>query len=167
MKPILVRRYESSDLYPVVSLFTRSVHEVNCRDYNSEQLAAWAPELPDMEAWADRLASGSVFVGEQDGAIVGFARIVLDAAQTAYLDLLFVAAEAQGLGVGCILMEQVTAWTISQGVRTITSDVSITARRFFEQQGFKVIAKQKVRRRQVEFRNFRMERCLSGWTHEG
>ena len=72
----VVRKYEPNDLETVVGVFCRSVREVACRDYSTAQIAAWAPQPPDLSAWSARLGKGGVFVCERSEQIVGFARIV-------------------------------------------------------------------------------------------
>lgn len=47
----MIRAHESRDLDAVVALFQRSVREVARRDYSAAELAAWAPECPDLQAW--------------------------------------------------------------------------------------------------------------------
>jgi putative acetyltransferase len=155
-----IRTYRSTDLDQVVDLFSRAVREVNRRDYSAEQLAVWAPEPPDKAMWAERLASGGVFVCEGERGLTGFARILRVADGDGYLDLLFVHPEALGQGVGRVLMERVLAWAAEQRLKRITSDVSITARPFMEKQGFTVVAAQTVSRGKVEFRNFKMALAL-------
>lgn len=150
----MVRDYRPDDLEAVVALFGRSVRGVAARDYSPEQIAAWAPEPPDLAAWAKRLQAGGVFVCVRDDRIAGFARID----DTGYVDLLYVDADRQRQGVGRALMDRVLAWAAERKLARLRSDVSITARRFFERVGFRVVRSQFVERRGVQFRNFAMER---------
>jgi putative acetyltransferase len=71
----MVREYRPDDLAAVAKLFQRSVREVASRDYSAAQISAWAPEPPDLEAWARRLETGGVFVYQRKDKIVGFARV--------------------------------------------------------------------------------------------
>ncbi len=54
----MIRRYRPEDLEVVVVCFTRSVRTIGARDYAREEIAAWAPDPPDMSGWPARLASG-------------------------------------------------------------------------------------------------------------
>lgn len=152
----MVREYKASDLEAVVALFGRSVHEIATRDYSPIQVSAWAPELPDWPAWSKRLSQGAAFVCERAGQIAGFCRIE----HTGYLDLLYVHPEFQGQGVAWALFEWVLAWANSHGISRLTSDVSVTARPFFEQIGFRVVGPHVIERSGVSFHNFRMERAV-------
>jgi putative acetyltransferase len=152
----VVREYRASDLEAVVSLFQRSVREVASRDYSPVQISAWAPERPDREAWGRRLETGGVFVYERNHEIVGFARIDF----TGCLDLLFVHPEAQHQGIARALFDRVVSWALSRGMCHLYSEVSITARPFFESVGFRVVSEQIVERRGVLLENFRMEKDI-------
>ena len=152
----MVRKYNMSDLEMVVALFERSVREIASHDYSSAQISAWAPQAPDWPAWSQRLSEGTTFVFERKDQIVGFARIE----DNGNLDLLYVHPEFQRQGVARALFERVLVWAKSQGIRRFTSDVSVTARPFFEQIGFRMVRPQVVERRGVSFQNFRMERDI-------
>jgi GNAT superfamily N-acetyltransferase len=153
----VVREYKTADLNAVIALFGRSVREIASRDYTPAQISVWAPQAPDFSAWADRLSKGTVFVYEIDHEIVGFAR----AEGTGYLDLLYVHPEFQRQGIARALFKQVLAWASRQGIPRISSDVSITARPFFEHEGFHVVKPQVVERHGVSFHNFQMELKLT------
>jgi len=149
-----VRPYRAADLAAVVGLFQRTVRTVNARDYSPEQIAAWAPDAPDPDAWAARLAAGGVFVCERAGTIAGFARVEPDGT----LDLLYVDAGAQRAGVGRRLLDRAVRWAAARGAGRIAAAVSVTARPFFERAGFRVVRRQSVARRGVALENFVMER---------
>jgi putative acetyltransferase len=148
-----VREYTPGDLVAVVALFQRSVRRINSGDYSPAQIAAWAPEFPDLAAWSRRLADGGVFVCERDGEMAGFVRV--DAGGC--LDLLYVHPELQRQGAGRALCERAASWASSRGLRRLEAQVSITARAFFERLGFRMLGPQLVERGGMSFRNFRME----------
>ena len=59
-----VRPYKPEDTATLARLFTETVHSVNAADYLPEQLAAWAPDPPDMEHWRRCLSERIGFVAE-------------------------------------------------------------------------------------------------------
>jgi len=65
------------------------------------------------------------------------------------------------IGIARELFERVIAWGKSHGIACLTSDVSVTARPFFGQIGFRVVKPNVVERRGVSFQNFRMERATN------
>jgi putative acetyltransferase len=142
----MVREYRPDDLEAVVILFQRSVREVASRDYLPAQISAWAR----------RLGMGGVFVYEQNDQIAGFARVD----DTGCVDLLYVHPEVQRQGVARALFDRVISWAVSRGIRHLWSEVSITARPFFESIGFRVVRQQVVERRGVSLQNFRMARDI-------
>jgi GNAT superfamily N-acetyltransferase len=150
----MVREYRRNDLEAVVLLFQRSVHEAASRDYSLAQVSAWAPEPPDMKAWARRLGTGGVFVYERNDEIAGFARID----DKGCVDLLYVHPEVHRQGIARALFDRAISWAVSRGIRHLCSEVSITARPFFESVGFRVVSEHVVERRGVSLQNFRMER---------
>lgn len=151
-----MRKYEPRDLAAVVELFQAAVHETNSHDYSRAQIAAWAPHPPDMAAWANRLATGTVMVCESDGEMAGFLRAEADGT----LDLLYVHPARQRLGVGRALVEEALARFRGYGLHRAVCEASLTARPFFERLGFHVVRRQTVVRRGEELPNFKMERSL-------
>ena len=149
----MLRDYEPGDLHGVVALFERSVRQIACRDYTCAQLSAWAPEWPDLDAWAERLSTGAVFVSVREDRLAGFAR--LDA--SGELDLLYVDPLFERRGVATELFDGVTAWARRYAVARLVANVSITARPFFERMGFRVLRSQTVEREGVSLENFHME----------
>ncbi|MFZ5483682.1 MAG: GNAT family N-acetyltransferase [Pseudomonadota bacterium] len=154
MKIVKIRPYDPDDLNEIVVLFGRSVRGIAGRDYSGEQIDAWAPERPDLDLWSKRLASGTVLVAEVAGRVSGFARLE----HSGSIDLLFVSPEIVRQGVGTALMAELLAKARTLGIGTLSAEVSVVARPFFETHGFKVVRDQSVFRRGVELRNHSMER---------
>ena len=149
---MVVREYQEHDLEAVVVLFGRSVRQIAGRDYDDLQIAVWAPEHPDMDAWVDRLGSGTVLVAEEGERMAGFAR--LD--EEGDIDLLYVDPAYERCGVATRLVEKLTEIARGRGFRQLQADVSVTARLFFEAQGFELVESQLAERRGVAFKNYRM-----------
>jgi putative acetyltransferase len=153
-----IRDYEAGDAPEIVRLFFETVRSVNRADYSDEQLEAWAPGVPDPEEWHARMAGRRTLVAEEGGEVVGFAELEYDGR----LDMLYVRKDAVGRGVGRQLYEAVEREARGQGLGWIFTEASITARPFFEQQGFRVVREQMVSRRGVSMTNFVMEKELPG-----
>jgi putative acetyltransferase len=153
-----IRDYEAGDAPEIVRLFFETVRSVNRANYSNEQLEAWAPGVPDPEEWHTRMAGRRTLVAEEGGEVVGFAELEYDGR----LDMLYVRKDAVGRGVGRRLYEAVEREARGQGLGWIFTEASITARPFFEQQGFRVVREQMVSRRGVSMTNFVMEKELPG-----
>lgn len=159
--PFTLRRYAQADLEEAVALFGRAVHETAAADYTAEQLEAWAPERPDLEAWRLRLAGGEVLVAEQEGRLLGFIRFE-QMERSALIDLFFVLPEAQRQGIATALLERARVWAQQRQLDGLVADVSLTARPFMLRHGFTVAAEQSVDRHGVALRRYRMQRSLKG-----
>ncbi len=137
-------------------LLFEAVHESCAGDYTPAQLDAWAPAARDLVAWSAQLAASHALAAECDGALAGFAtRRPADV-----LDLLYVSPHFQRRGVASALCDRLEAACAADSFRTMTVHASRTARPFFEQRGYRVLAEQQVERRGVTLTNFRMEKLL-------
>lgn len=155
---VTLRPYGPADSPLLLALFLETVRRVNARDYTPAQVRAWAPEGIDPDIWAGRFEGKHVVVAEEKGSLVGFADLEPDG----NVDRFFVSADRQRQGVGGILLGGLVAEARRRGLPRLSVEASITARPFFEAQGFVVLAKQVVMCRGVELVNFRMERVLVG-----
>jgi putative acetyltransferase len=151
---IRVRNFEPKDVEVTWDLKFNTIRKVNIRDYEAVQTKAWAPDNVDLKRWQKRITDMNPFVAEIDGLVVGFA----DLQEDGYIDHFFCHSEYQGQGVGRALMEQVLRTGRLNGVSRLYSQVSLTARKFYEHFGFVVIEKQQVEINGVELTNFIMER---------
>lgn len=138
-------------------LFFNTIRTVNARDYSPEQLEVWAPETKDEDRWIERMEGIQPFVCVVDGQIVGYAGIVDDG----YVDHFYVHHQWQRKGAGSALMAQLEQVAIEKSYPQMTSDVSLTARPFFESKGFQVVTPQEVVRDSVVLQNFKMRKSLA------
>jgi putative acetyltransferase len=152
-----VRPHKPEDTATLARLFTETVHSVNAADYSSEQLAAWAPDPPDMEHWRRRLNERIVFVAEHNSEIVGFATFEPDG----HLDYIYAHRRFQRQGVASALFRRIEEEAILRDVPRIFTEASITARSFFDRHGFRMIASQRIKHMGISFINYRMEKFLS------
>ena len=142
----MIRAYAADDALATLTVFTRAVREVARRDYSLEQVSAWAPDdLPVLEWNARRLAERTS-VAILDDEVAGFISVADD-----YVDMLFVHPLFTRRGVAAELLA-------SAGDGPLWTNASITARGFFEQQGFTVEAEQRVELRGQTLTNYRMVR---------
>lgn len=151
-----LRRYQPGDLAAILSLFRDTVHRIAAADYSPAQLDAWAPAQPDEAAWALSLRHNLALVAVEGGELVGFGDIDLAAG---YLDRLYVHSGRQRRGIATALCGALEA---SCGAPRLTTHASLTARPFFERQGWRVVNRQTVVRRGVELDNFVMEKLRRG-----
>ena len=146
-----LRRYAEADCPELARLFYDTVHTVNAKDYDQEQLDAWATGEVGLESWNRSFLAHHTVVAEQDGIIVGFG----DMDETGYLDRLYVHKDYQRTGVATAICDELER---SSATAEFITHASITARPFFEKRGYVVIKEQQVERRGVRLTNFVMRK---------
>ncbi len=155
--PIVVHPYQAGDEVALWNVFYSAVRVTARRDYSQAQVEVWAPDDPDRDRWKERIAGIAPFVASVVGRVVGYA----DVQPNGYIDHFFVSAEMARQGVGAELMNVIHQTARERGLLRLFSDVSLTARPFFEHFGFAVETFQTVTLRGVEFTNMRMSKRLS------
>ncbi|AXB31703.1 GNAT family N-acetyltransferase [Vibrio campbellii] len=153
---ITIRDFQEEDAPTLWALFFTTVRNVNRRDYTEQQVKAWAQEGLDSQLWLKKMISIQPFVAELDGVIVGYS----DVQPSGLVDHFFCHHEYQGQGVGRTLMTHVIKQAEAKGLDRIYSEVSITARPFYEHMGFTVVNEQQIEVRGATLTNYVMERHL-------
>ena len=153
---MVVRDYVRGDAEPICRLFYETVRTVNLAHYSPEQVRAWAPEVPDPDAWHGRMSGRHTLVADEGGEVVGFAELEEDG----HLDMLYCRPDAIGRSVGSGLYAAVEERARGLGVGRISTEASITARPFFVRHGFAVLRRNTVLRGGIELTNFSMEKAL-------
>jgi putative acetyltransferase len=151
-----VRKFKSGEELELWQLFHDTIHQINKSDYTTEQTMAWSPDTPDIEQWRARIHGISPFVVEHEGTLLGYAGIQL----TGYIDHFYIHHQWQRRGVGSLLMRKILEVAKENNISKLVSDVSITARPFFESWGFEVEQEQLVQIRGSILKNFKMMRIL-------
>lgn len=157
---LLIRKFQEADLEEVVALFYGTVHTVNAADYSGEQLAAWAPKDKQAQKaaeWQKSLQQNLSYVAEIDGEISGFC----DMTPAGYLNRLYVHTDYQRQGIASRLVSQLEQEAGKLQLSCIFTDASLTAKPFFEKQGFWIVRKQSVERRGIAIPNYHMRKKLS------
>jgi putative acetyltransferase len=154
---VTLRAYRPDDAPVLLALFRDTIRRVNSRDYNHDQIRAWASDDMDPISWAARFGGRFVAVAEAEGRPVGFADLEPDG----HIDRFYVSADHQRRGVGRAMLAALVAEARRSGVARLFTEASITARPFFESQGFAVVTPQVVTCRGETFVNYRMERLLT------
>ena len=150
---VTVRPYREEDGPALLALFRDTIRRVNARDYSPEQIRAWASNEIDVAQWTARFEGRFAIVAEEANQPVGFT----DLEPSGHLDRFFVSADHQRRGIGALLLAAVVAEAQRIDLPGLFTDASITARPFFEAQGFRTLASQVVTCRGAEFVNYRME----------
>lgn len=165
MSETMIRSEQSYSILPLGEkhaaamrdLFRSTVLNVNLRDYTEEEVQDWASCGESTERWKE-LMSCNKYIGAFDGhgVLVGFSSMNGEG----YLHSMFVHADHQNKGIATLLLSEAERIAADYGVREITSDVSLTARPFFEKKGYEVVRIQKHKANRLELTNFAMRKML-------
>lgn len=153
---MILRDYDESDGPLTLEVFRRAIRQTAARDYTPEQVAAWASDEIDPDGWAARRRSARTRVAEVDGRVAGFT----DVDERGYVDMLFVDPAFARRGVATALLRWAASTARELGAVELSTHASLTARPFFEAQGFTVVAEQHPVLRGVALTNVVMRRAL-------
>lgn len=153
-----IRKALARDLEEIGLLFHETVARINSRDYSPEQVGAWQCKA-SRERWEELWQSGLVFWVAENGEkqIVGFA----SATAGGYLHSMFVHYAFQHAGIATALLKQAEDFSVKNKISVLTSDVSITARPFFERRGFTLVREQQVDLGGTYLTNYSMAKILN------
>lgn len=155
---IITRIALDTDKIELQSLYRNTVLTINRRDYSQEEVEDWASCGDDLSKIGEMIKTHYFIVAvNQLSQIVGFSSIT----PQGYLHSMFVHKDFQGKGVATILLEEIERYAASVGITRITSEVSLTARPFFEKRGYIVEVEQKRRANQLCLTNYWMAKELA------
>lgn len=142
-----------SDAVELKNLFQNTVLAINRRDYSQAEVEDWASCGDDLSNIENMIKTHYFIVAvNQQSEIVGFSSIT----SQGYLHSMFVHKDFQGEGIATMLLNEIEQYAITNGIMRITSEVSLTARPFFEKKGYIVEEEQKRKANQLSLTNFWM-----------
>ena len=149
----IIRAALQSDAVELKKLFQNTVLAINRRDYSQAEVEDWASCGDDLSNIEDMIKTHYFIVAvNQQAEIVGFSSIT----PQGYLHSMFVHKDFQGEGIATMLLNEIEQYAIANGIIRITSEVSLTARPFFEKKGYIVEEEQKRKANQLSLTNFWM-----------
>ena len=125
-----IRQVNLSDIPALQELYQHTVLTVNRKDYTAEEVADWASCGDDTSHWNELFEEQHYVVAENEQ------------------------------GVATSLYKHLEAYARERGAKRLTSEVSITAKPFFEKQGFQVDEEQKRKANQMCLTNYKMSKQL-------
>lgn len=150
-----IRIARLSDASKLKKLFQNTVLTINKRDYSKAEVEDWASCGDNLSNIEEMIKTHYFIVAvNQQSQIVGFSSIT----PQGYLHSMFVHKDFQDRGIATMLLEEIERYAISNGIMRITSEVSLTARPFFEKRGYIVEKEQKRKANQLSLINFGWQR---------
>lgn len=152
-----IRPLEEKDLYDMQNLFRSTVLNVNIKDYTKEEVEDWASCGDDIKHWKEILFNNQ-FIGafDKQDNLIGYSSMN----KRGYMHSMFVHPDWQGKGVATQLLFEVEKIAKQHKVKEITSEVSKTARLFFEHKGYVVECEQKQQANRLKLTNYKMKKVL-------
>ncbi len=133
---IKVDCYKSGKETELWEVFYTAIRLGCTEQYSEEQLQAWAPDDLDQNIFVEKMRAIKPFIASLNGKVVGYA----DLQEDGYIDHFFVHGRYQAQGVGVALMHRILEK--GESFPRLYSNVSETAKPFFEKQGFSVVREQ-------------------------
>lgn len=153
---ISIRLARLGDLKEMQKMFVDTITTICKDDYSPEQIKAWTSSIENTQRWTNKLTSQYFLIAELDNKIVGYASLE----NNDYFDFLYVHKDYQRQGIADRLYTEIEKEAIKRKATVLSSDVSETARLFFEKKGFKTITPQTNIIKDVEIINYKMNKQL-------
>jgi putative acetyltransferase len=154
----IIRTATVSDIPEMTELYKNTILFVNRKDYSAEEVEDWASCGDNMAHLHESFAEQHYIVAENEQkTIAGFASIN----DAGYMHTLFVHKDFQHQGIATLLYKAIEKYAKEKDAEKITSEVSITARPFFEKQGFVVDEEQKRKANQLCLTNYKMSKSIN------
>ncbi|WP_374174851.1 GNAT family N-acetyltransferase [Flavobacterium tructae] len=148
------RKATISDLPEMQQLYTETIQSVCKNDYNPAQIEAWTYGVHNTERWLEVVHTQFVLLAIIETKMVGFGTLK----NGNYIDFFYIHKDYQKQGIAHKLLNELLLEAQKQHSKIITSDISITAKPFFEKNGFTTKVKQRNVRLGIELINYKMEK---------
>jgi len=129
---VALRPFLPADGRACAIIFRSAIEELAEEDYSEDQCEAWAASADDEGAFVSGLASHLTLVATEEGDVVGFASLKSDS----HVEMLYVHPAHARMGVATVLMDALIKLARARGAKTLTGDVSDTAKPLFDRLGF-------------------------------
>jgi len=153
---LIIREATISDVDQIRSLFKSAIERTCDKDYNLDQIQAWTRSAEDKAKW-ERLVEDEYFLVGEKEAITGFSSL----RGSDYINMMYVSPDEQGNGIAKKLLNAISDKALEMGAKELNSDVSETARPFFQKQGYEMVKKNELLLQGVSLFNYRMKKTIS------
>jgi len=155
-----IRDFIIDDAPLLTELYRRSVNKLGARHYGPAQIAAWAALAPTPQRLADLAGDGRrrLVADDPEGRPLAFADLEPDG----HIHFFYCAPEGAGTGIAGRLYAALEAVARQWGLGRLHVEASESAKRFFEKQGFSVIARRDFDLAGVSIHNYAAEKRLTG-----
>lgn len=138
-------------------LYADSIRHICRNEYDEMQIKVWSSSADNEEPWLSLIRDQFVILAEIESKIVGFGTLK----DGSYIDLFYIHKDFQKQGIAQKILMKLEDESRRKNIKTLSGDISITAKPFFEKNGFKVIAEQRNIKKNVELVNYKMVKKLT------
>lgn len=149
---MIIRQANIDDLEEVLKLFVDTINNTWKNDYTKEQIEVCVSSARNEEKWESRIRTQYFLVAQLNKEIVGFGSLENEN----YIDLIYVHKDHLRKGIANRILDSLKNKAQENGNKNLTSDVSKTARPFFEKNGFRVIKENEFDLNGVLISNYQM-----------
>lgn len=153
---MIFRTATLSDLKEMQELSIETIKSVCQKDYNPKQIEVWISGVKNTERWIDVINTQFVLLAIIENKIVGYGTLK----DGNYIDFFYVHKDFQRQGIADKILSELEIEAKKSNSKIITSDISITAKPFFEKKGFIVIKEQRIEKLGVELINYKMQKAV-------
>lgn len=149
---VTIEKAKLDDLKEIQAVFKHSIIKVCQKEYSLRERTVWSNSINNSDKWKNLLTEDYFIVAKIKGRIVGFSSLK----GKDYLNLIYVHPDYVRKGIASQLFNTIKAQSIALGGNKMVSDVSLTAKSFFEKKGFTLINENKNGLENEILINFRM-----------
>lgn len=131
-----IRRARIEDAAELSRLHKSTIRHVNAMDYDDAQVRVWSKRT-SAKRFRESHDMAVRFVAVEGDRIIGFGDFKKDDPETFWG--LYVHKDHLGRGIGTALMKRLEQEAKSMGTDTFTLKATVTAKAFYEKQGFEVV----------------------------
>ncbi len=132
---IKIRIFKLSDAVSLARLHRGTICSINKKDYSQKEIAAWSGRT-SAKRFRNLAKLNARYIALRNNKIVGFGDY-----KNNELMGLYIHKNVIGKGIGTKLLKKIGREVYDNGKRTLRCISTITARSFYEKNGFKVIRK--------------------------
>lgn len=154
---VLIRRFKNDDTSNVISVFEDAIMNIASQDYNEEQCRAWSQYGQDHDRFQAALQEGITLVAEDEHGIVAYGQLH----PADHVNYLYCRARGKGKGCATRILANLESEASRQGVHSLYTEASLTARSFFEKNGYEVLEQEIVSRNGIKLPRFKMKKLLA------
>ena len=147
-----IREASVNDINQLRDLYFGTITTVNIKDYDTEQITAWAYTASRIESLIKKIKEQHFYVAEASNLITGFASLE----NSGHLDMMYVHKDFQHKKIATPLLKRILDKAKSLGLSSIDTDASKTAKPFFEKHGFELVQEQTVYINNIGLTNYKM-----------